>query len=559
MKKLFLLACVASASVAGYAQVSAVNVAKAEKVSMLSMGAKAPAALEMGGKSASRIQKSVANNLYYYRPEGSLFCGLDEEGSGYKATIAAFAPYTDIVFENMSKNPTQTQWTINGNDLSDAVKDGNLNYGQFSKQYIGNTYYAPTISYGSDKFTFGEWNSNGAAIGAFPYGAFSPVDHNAKTYGWGSLADGFLFGSGTITTKAGDVDKSVAIETQYEKPMSPFYIENVHAIAVGVDKTPLADNVTLTLAFYEVLDEKNGTTAEQPFGVMTATSKDLTLLTEEPSSSQYSSTGNAYFYDITFSAKSQDEFGEVAEPVVVDKPYVIAITGFDQDGVRIGFQGVEQPSGDRPYLGVTSLICLRNTDDKYYSHYYTNTQIALSYTGCFDHVETLDVAYDQSGNEYPNFNQLKVSDDGATVSNVGSASTNYAILETAFDWKDAETGEENYYTTEETPSWIEALNTEEQTDGTVYVSVKCSALPNGVKGRGTKIYFSGKGYTSTTPLYVLQGDYTKEQVDAVTGISVVESNNAKNTNSNIFNLAGQQVGKDYKGIVVKDGKKFIRK
>lgn len=45
--------------------------------------------------------------------------------------------------------------------------------------------------------------------------------------------------------------------------------------------------------------------------------------------------------------------------------------------------------------------------------------------------------------------------------------------------------------------------------------------------------------------------------EGTTGISSIE---AENANSNkMYNLAGQRVDKNYKGIVIKDGKKFIVK
>ena len=43
-----------------------------------------------------------------------------------------------------------------------------------------------------------------------------------------------------------------------------------------------------------------------------------------------------------------------------------------------------------------------------------------------------------------------------------------------------------------------------------------------------------------------------------TGINEI-SNGTLNANAPIYNLAGQRVGKDYKGVVIQNGKKFIKK
>ena len=43
-----------------------------------------------------------------------------------------------------------------------------------------------------------------------------------------------------------------------------------------------------------------------------------------------------------------------------------------------------------------------------------------------------------------------------------------------------------------------------------------------------------------------------------TGISSVE-NKVEKADAPVYNLAGQLVGKDYKGLVIKNGKKFVIK
>jgi|GEM_PF-7049032 len=49
------------------------------------------------------------------------------------------------------------------------------------------------------------------------------------------------------------------------------------------------------------------------------------------------------------------------------------------------------------------------------------------------------------------------------------------------------------------------------------------------------------------------------QAETVDGIEEVVSSVAKSTNGKIFNLAGQLVNENYKGVVIKNGKKFIQK
>ncbi|MGM9705788.1 MAG: GDSL-type esterase/lipase family protein [Prevotella sp.] len=45
--------------------------------------------------------------------------------------------------------------------------------------------------------------------------------------------------------------------------------------------------------------------------------------------------------------------------------------------------------------------------------------------------------------------------------------------------------------------------------------------------------------------------------DAATGIDKITDHNKKSTNNKIYNIAGQQVNDNHKGIIIKDGKKFV--
>ena len=47
-------------------------------------------------------------------------------------------------------------------------------------------------------------------------------------------------------------------------------------------------------------------------------------------------------------------------------------------------------------------------------------------------------------------------------------------------------------------------------------------------------------------------------IDASTGIKEVE-NRKEDANVPLYNLAGQRVGKDYKGVVIKNGQKYIQR
>lgn len=92
---------------------------------------------------------------------------------------------------------------------------------------------------------------------------------------------------------------------------------------------------------------------------------------------------------------------------------------------------------------------------------------------------------------------------------------------------------------------------EPQTDGTFKISMNGYFMQY---GEGTHTTFGV--YNSAQDNAVLPMLYAKVS-DAIKNVTtVVERNDA---NAPIFNLAGQRVGKDYKGVVIQNGKKYLNK
>lgn len=81
---------------------------------------------------------------------------------------------------------------------------------------------------------------------------------------------------------------------------------------------------------------------------------------------------------------------------------------------------------------------------------------------------------------------------------------------------------------------------------------ECEPLPAGMSGRMAIVRVEGKGVTSE-PFVVLQGDAQMP--------SAIESvlTNAKSKSTKVYNLAGQQMNTNAKGLLIKGGKKVIVK
>lgn len=72
---------------------------------------------------------------------------------------------------------------------------------------------------------------------------------------------------------------------------------------------------------------------------------------------------------------------------------------------------------------------------------------------------------------------------------------------------------------------------------------------------GNSWQFGFRGYEFTPGASI----HSYTPVDPVTGIAVVKDSKTEDVNAPIYNLAGQQVSKDSKGVLIQNGRKFVNK
>ena len=252
----------------------------------------------------------------------------------------------------------------------------------------------------------------------------------------------------------------------------------------------------------------------------------------------------------------EDEFGmsETVDYLFIEDEFVIVIEGWD-NGTFSGVLGSHTYSSN----GITSTWFKETGDD----------ESMYSYGGGWPQlfIGLLDATYGYLYTEDPTELSFDVE---------GGASTIH--VNPMYYSEDDETGETTYllYTesitvdgeeAEEIPEWldIEVANedytkaTAIDEDGDEYeyfvngidydLVFTAEALPEGVEYRTAEIVFMQPGARLTVT--ITQG------IDPDGISTVVASTPIKN--SRAFNLAGQPVGKNYKGIVVKNGKKVIVK
>lgn len=559
MKKILLTLASATAMTASAQLANVENAAKANlafsKVELKTMTA------ESAIKKSNAPLKSKADGVYYKTPAGSMWMMVPQPFYAYNTPMHVVAPWTDFTYTNMSDKKNGT-WGIQvQSDFIDLTEDADLSNNLISSYQGGlSAWYAPQYTEGGVTYIPTHTLRNNSKetmvnyINDVQFCSFSPTNvDGANIYGGGLIDNQNLFGAGSYNG-----NKILTVETCYPKPMSPLYVEYASVYGVLRDGTKDAlSGKTLTMTIYNLENES----AEPE--VLTCTPEDLILDSEENGSK---------FYMVNFTKKVQDEISGdmVADPFVIDYPSLVIISGLDQEGVNIGFGGYSQGAE----------FMSDNDDENYTFNTYIDSEtgkpdglayeggviLALGFQSMFDICSVETTVEAQDGNTYP-ANGIYVSNDGQEFGNYVFSDIKGVLVYTALGWSDEETGEEMYWSDDMYDyDWIQNLvvestkNSQNREIGYHHVGVVCDPLPADCDKRYAVIHLNGRGVTSED-IYVLQGNITLEEAMAdhnAAGIDKVENNGVK-ANNKVYNLNGQQVGKNYKGIVIENGKKVIKK
>lgn len=569
MKKQFLLTAALSMTFGlGFAQTAAsaqerLTISPAERALTIKM-APVDAKAEVSNR-PSTPKRTVANGVYYSRPEGTLFSTDTNEGYGYYVNYLFAPPYADLTWTNRASAPDKTTWTVNGNSV-DADRVVNNNFLNASYGFCDYVFYTPTLSSGTASYQLGESGDYFTSRGGKSYyyvtdGAYmSYFDSRttASSYGFGGLDNSNLFGTGNVTS-GGSTYTSMGTFEIFPAPASPLYVDTIRLETMNLQQQPVPAGKELTMQIYNVVLDEDGeeTVGDSLIATLTCGANDYTNFYEY----DYSTRGYGYrYYDyIFFTQKETGPFGnEVVTPVTLTDKFAVVITGCEQTGVDVNILGVVECPEDSIMSGA-GMVVTDGNNAYYYYRYGNGVTQNIAFKGVFDYVEGMATAYSSDGTTYNDFNVLVVPTAGTTtgndVVNKSSSSFNYTQVMTAFDWEDEE-GNSNYDFVD-VPDWLEltaeTYNGDYENYGIVSVA-KADALPATQTGRYAVIYMEGRGYTSTTPVIIVQGEVDLTAIEAT-----VADQLKKSTNGRMYNLNGQQVNNNYKGIVIKDGKKTLKK
>lgn len=276
----------------------------------------------------------------------------------------------------------------------------------------------------------------------------------------------------------------------------------------------------------------------------------------------------------------------MVQPVNLTDEFAVLVTGFSGQNIGVYFSEAEdkwiQSQSSNGYDFDSSVapnarfLAQDTSDNNVYDYSYNYYMYPLIMLHGYENY----AGFVERDNSNTSFTEFTAPAAGGVAVNDSSFA---GQLYTALPWQDAD-GFDNYTINidygNETP-WLEGLVQNEDgtytisqivngtnpdqsksfvntaywdEDGMQVVGFSAQALPSGKTGRHAIVSINANGYFSNK-IVIRQGNDNFTAADGIESISV---NGKKATNGRTYNIAGQQVNKAYKGVVIRDGKKFIQ-
>ena len=498
-----------------------------------------PTMEEWNAKYVAKQQKAAAAEYAahdYYFVEGMMHWGLTPTFKGVAVDLIAI-PYMDsVVWQNLYG---PTDWYAQHND-SLLAEDSEtwVAKGRYGIDGVG--YYLPyttdhTVTQGDTtlnikgyKFAAGNANGGLLASGAAPYtistGENIPItlcgmatdpmnNENGSDFyriSANSLDCPYAYGTNLYT----DVEHTLRIDTIIStvRNVSPLTISSINIPVYNVNGTailPEGGQVKIELFAADLTEGK----------IYTDSVLATTVATVENFVEVQTGLGT-----IVATFQEEDPFGGMMDVAVVVKgDFVVQLTGFNESGCDFGiYADVYTPGSTTIY----------KVGGKYTPIFKQSSNLAIMYDAYWPTVQ--DIAG----------NVMNVSVEGGEAYYVEEGNK-YNILYTNVYDVDASWSVDY-------PEWMEVeyflanVGTEEEPEPVVAVSVTVEPLTEGT-GRQGIVTFDADGYVYE--LIVNQGEVVNTSVENVV---------APLFDNKTYNLLGVEVDENYKGIVIKNGQKFIQ-
>ena len=566
-KSLLFLFALTLGVVTSQAQVSkAVQLSKAsapQKMQKMNFSKESVAPLMQ--KSSRRAAGDVS--MMYSYPMGAFYYGLTDDASMYAAMQMLTGAFDDTEFTNYSRiegadgkysRLTDVTWdwgTYDDGDPITPIAQRTDEYGSLIAQAFGFMQF-PTVKYGDQSYQYtvagseGNTYTSGWTAGTEGLADFTFGDGNGGTEVHKGTVGNYIpalgmysgFGDdhGFISNKTfynlegytalkpwhSTGKKLTGFAEYYVKPVSHVYAESVVAwywFEGVTDKTKPLGGKTVTATIY-TFDETNNTLKE--YASATATDADVVIVSEE----------NA-MCSIEFKFTESDPFmGDVDAPIVLpDEDFIVMLTGFGD--VTGNFTSPITSADGWNGFGYAVL-----EDGSISTIGYTNDAETPQVSLPIGFRAALPVA------TYAEVNLPAVlfTEEGGVGAGMKDEEGFYgfSIIYTM--------SKKDMWETVEKPDWITEIEFDDdyvEERGNMFITMTAEALPSGTDERSGKVVLELFGKQLEIPVY---------QSPNALGVKNItfDSNNG---NTPAYNLAGQRVNNDYKGLVIKNGRKFVNK
>lgn len=507
-------------------------------------------------------RRTKAAGLYYTNPAGTYYSAARDVDpstgdameypysyTAYSETRLVVPALAQFTFANRSQDAASTVWQWNVFSY-DALKEygyvtdgNNLSLMLANRRSTEEMYDVPILSSasGDNTFLFGEKNYISYMV-VSPETHYLGLNDYQVTHMYATMSDGaYVFGTGQVRVSASECYPSEGVLQYFDRPASPLYIDRFNIACLS--KTDFLDSShKLTLTVYNVVTGADGTKrpGNEVLYTATAGAENVNYETEQ---------GGVKYGSIDFSRWTASL---KLIPVVIDQPFCVVITGFSQPGVDVGIRGCDM-SQDEASENVEQTCVLASDGENLQTLVNRNFKLgmALTFRAMFDNIMVLNE--ENSGAAY---NVARVSADGKTHLTDGKTEADGLAtvpVYTACPWKDSKGNMNYYWDVDAANSWVKGVSadgSQYESKGMYGLQFTCDPLPAGVAGRSATIWLKGKGAAASTPIVLLQGE---AQLSGAGSVSYRQTASDDKT----YNMSGQQVGEGYKGLVIRDGKKFL--
>lgn len=547
MKKLLLTAAVAACASAAFPQAKLARVGQ-------------------------KLYDGDPKSVYYLKPAGVPFEAMAKSGNIVGTSYLYVPGYYEAKFEPVAPEGTQLFWHQNAFDmygnctsydrtgqetfLYHSDNDGNF----YLKSRMNSANALPTLVCATDSFTLSEENEHWGPLDydlpavMFWYPQIKSgtlderesycrplqfVDDKVGSLQLGGMDNEHLFGSGTVSDGQ---YTAYGVQQVMEKPIAPLWVEDIFLQSISRSTVVIPEGKSLKMTVTNVREDETG--LKLPGSEVIA---ELYCTPEDLINQGEGQDGDGTTWNFNAAVFKSEEGG-----FLIEDEFAVVITGLDQEGVDINFTGSKIPYYNTTMQPANHILTYMGQTGSL--NIYPDDKIALgvTLTAKFDFANAY-IDYTNDGDAGYNYGLVKQDNDGRHGITICNPDLTFegAVVQINGDWYDAKGNEE--YKLVGLPSWVKSYTVDDSNfkyAGLTVISFTCDPLPEGVEGRHCDIQIEGKGVTSTQPITIMQGE--------ATGVKDVEQVK-RAEEAPMYNLNGQLVGKDYKGVVIQNGQKRINK